>query len=111
MGRKAKYDIKEKKGPGRKARKQGEPNVDLMFAKKKSFKAEVISRVQHNDNDDNGLNQNSVFSSPGILKRLVSLFVPIHFIFLFFFIENSILPKLYQILKKRKSSSTKNLFT
>ena len=40
MGRKGNYDLKEKKGPGRKARKQGEPNMDLLISKttKPTFK-------------------------------------------------------------------------
>jgi len=33
MGRKGNFDVKDKKGPGRKARKQGEPNMNLFMAK------------------------------------------------------------------------------
>lgn len=33
MGRKGNYDVKEKRGPGRKARKQGEPTMGLFIAK------------------------------------------------------------------------------
>ena len=40
MGRKGNYDVKEKRGPGRKTKKQGEPSMGLFIAKttKKSAK-------------------------------------------------------------------------
>ena len=46
MGRKGKFDIKEKKGPGRKARKQGEPSMRLFNAKTTKKPLKKISEAQ-----------------------------------------------------------------
>ena len=41
MGRRANYDVKEKRGPGRKTRKQGE--VTMKLFETKNFKPEKVS--------------------------------------------------------------------
>lgn len=45
MGRKGNYDVKEKRGPGRKARKQGEPSpIGIFSAKLKEKKKSSLKR-------------------------------------------------------------------
>lgn len=56
MGRKANFDVKVKKGPGRKARKQPEPTMKLFEAKNLAPKrAEMPADSTPNTRQNNGL--------------------------------------------------------
>lgn len=75
MGRKAKFDTKEKRGPGRKAKKQGEPDIELMIKNDKSKKIKnknkLLSSKPIQINETPTKNGNIVSA----LKRFVFLIV------------------------------------
>lgn len=59
MGRKALFDEKPLRGPGRKARKQGEPDINLL-----------LSKINNNSNGKlNKRNENGHIKNKKFLKR------------------------------------------
>ncbi|KAH7642220.1 ribosomal rna methyltransferase nop2-like protein [Dermatophagoides farinae] len=76
MGRKAKFDTKQPKGPGRKARKQGEVDVKLFLSniekknKNPSKKITPISKRKNVDNVDSSSKKRVKFASNLVEQRI-----------------------------------------
>lgn len=75
MGRKAKFDTKEKRGPGRKTKKQGEPDIGLLIKNDKPKKMKIKKRalvVKPAEVNETPMKKESIVSA---LKRFVFVIV------------------------------------